>query len=153
MAPRDVPDSSNILHTKRLPRKPRAPDEVVSLAPLASSLAPQQDSVVQAVQSPPPPILLSPSTIIPLNSSFPRPSSLPPTIISAQPIADRGGEGGVLTGAPSPADSMPALASPTSSQREITPLPVQISQREPATANEPGTVPFSRFIRVSSITD
>ncbi|KZP07548.1 hypothetical protein FIBSPDRAFT_965554 [Athelia psychrophila] len=141
MAPRDVPDSSKIVSTKRRPKKPRAPDEFVSLAPPTRSTAPQPEifasaPIVQTIQSPPSPTPLSPATIRQPTLSFPQPSSLPPLTISPLVILDRGGENGTLTRVPSPTDSMPALASPTSSQQEATPLPLQVCEREPSTANE-----------------
>lgn len=48
MAPRDVPDSSNIISGKRAHKTPRAPDEVVSFAQHARSTTPQPGSLTSA---------------------------------------------------------------------------------------------------------
>lgn len=154
MAPRDVPDSSNIISTKRRPKKPRAPDEVVSLAPPARPLAPQvqlvdsgpPDSMVGAIQSPSPPVVPSPSPIFLSNPTIRQPSPLPTLIISPPASLDRGGEQHVLTEIPSAADSIVRVASPTSSRGGTTRLPVQVSEREPTVANKSGAVPICQSV-------
>lgn len=72
MAPRDVPDSSNIIYGKRLHKTPRAPDEVVSFAQHARSTTPQSEglapaslnSVGQTIQTMPPPAPLPHATVM-----------------------------------------------------------------------------------------